>query len=106
MLNKLKNVLPEVIRLKKCNIQWRKKNPCNFTKMGKVFDISKVNVGVNTYGDINLFNFEKSNAKLAIGNYCSIGPDVSFLLDGEHDYKNISPFDIPSSIPNSLALKG
>ena len=31
-----------------------------------------------------------SSAKLSIGNYCSIGPDVKFLIGGQHDYKRIS----------------
>lgn len=73
--------------------RWRKKNKDNFTTIGKYnFDINKVSVGKGTYGEINVKQFEKNCCELTIGNYCSIAPEVVFLVDGEHSYKNISTY--------------
>ena len=73
--------------------KWEKKNTDNFTTVGKyTFDTSKVLVGKGTYGELNVLQFETTCSKLIIGNYCSIAPEVVFMTDGEHSYKNISTY--------------
>lgn len=73
--------------------KWKKKNTENFTTVGKyTFDTSKVLVGKGTYGELNVLQFETTCSKLIIGNYCSIAPEVVFMTDGEHSYKNISTY--------------
>ena len=73
--------------------KWKKKNADNFTTVGKyTFDTSKVLVGKGTYGQLNVLQFETTCCKLIIGNYCSIAPEVVFMTDGEHSYKNISTY--------------
>ena len=73
--------------------KWKKKNTDNFTTVGKyTFDTSKVLVGKGTYGELNVLQFETTCSKLIIGNYCSIAPEVVFMTDGEHSYKNISTY--------------
>ncbi len=71
--------------------KWRKQNLHNFTTMGNLFAIDKVNVGKGTYGRLFVKTFNNSNEKLIIGNYCSIG-NCEFLLGGEHHYNCISTF--------------
>ena len=97
MFNRLKCVLNKIsffydINKIICNSKWRKINLNNFTNMGNIFDRNMVTVGKGTYGELNIKQFQKSNGKLKIGNYCSIAPNVTFLLDGEHDYNNISTY--------------
>lgn len=79
------------IRLKN---KWRKKNKDNYTTLGKrEFDLEKVKIGRGTYGEINVLQFDNScKSHLSIGCYCSIAPDVTFMLDGEHNYKTLSTY--------------
>lgn len=78
---------------KRCELKWRQKNFDNFATLGKyLFDFKKVNVGKCTYGELNVLQFEKTCNNLIIGSYCSIAPEVIFLIDGEHTYKSISTY--------------
>lgn len=97
MLNTLKrflnrNTLFYNMNLFICNKKWRKMNKNNFTTMGNLFDKNSVEVGISTYGTLNINQFEKNNGKLKIGAYCSIAPKVDFLLDGEHYYKGFTTY--------------
>lgn len=76
--------------------KWRKLNAHNFTEAANCFDRKKVQVGNGTYGELRIFHFGNPNEKLTIGNYCSIAPNVSFILGGEHNYNKIStyPFSV------------
>lgn len=70
---------------------WRFKNRHNFTFIGVDFDISRVEVGKMTYGKLNVVALSDENM-LHIGNYCSIGPNVFFLLSSDHHTDYISTF--------------
>lgn len=70
---------------------WRIKNSHNFTFIGVDFDISRVEVGRMTYGKLNVVALSDENM-LHIGNYCSIGPNVFFLLSSEHHMNRISTY--------------
>ena len=61
-------------------------------------DLSKVIIGKKTYGEIHVTDFSPEDTKLHIGSYCSIAPNVRFLLGGEHQIKSIStyPFKVLS----------
>lgn len=78
--------------------QYRKLNKHNETRIMGFCDLSKVVIGKKTYGDIHITDFSPSETKLYIGSYCSIAPDVHFLLGGEHQIKSIStyPFKVKS----------
>ena len=54
-----------------------------------------VTVGRHTYGNPNIANYVPGS-KIIIGNFTSIGGNVSILLGGEHniDYATTFPFDI------------
>lgn len=73
---------------------WRKQNKHNFTTIGKYsFDRNRVRVEKGTYGELNVLQFDnQSKSQLTIGHYCSIAPEVTFLLDGEHEYNVFSTY--------------
>ena len=81
-------------------VLWRKKNKHNFTKLGRNFSTSKVKIGKATYGTLNVITFGNENEGLEIGSYCSIAENVTFLLSGEHNYKNISTYPFKNKILN------
>ena len=71
------------------NTIWRQRNPHNETTASNEFDMEKVSVGRATYGKLCVETAGDGPEKLLIGNYCSIGPNVHFILSSEHDYKNL-----------------
>ena len=70
---------------------WGRRNPNNNTVMGTPFNAELVSVGNKTYGVLNVIN-HSDNYRLIIGNYCSIAPDVTFIVCGEHAINHISTF--------------
>lgn len=73
------------------NRNWRKKNKHNSTSPTNKFPISCVTVGKETYGGLYILAFDEKH-KLRIGSYCSIAPNVAFLLSADHYSKHISTF--------------
>lgn len=98
MKNKIKRKAMEITKLYFFRRKWRNENKHNFTNAKNIFDSNQVKVGQYTYGDILAENFKRNDVNLTIGNYCSIGPNVTFLLAGEHDYKNISTYPFKRKI--------
>ena len=97
MLKFLKNIIRKWPFLKdlneiRCKRKWRSLNRNNFTQMGNLFDPNIVQVDKGSYGCLNVFNFEKTQRTLKIGAFCSIAPEVAFLLDGEHRYDCVSTY--------------
>ena len=76
--------------------KWRKTNLNNQTSPETIFNTKLVTVGNYTYGKLNIKQFANTACKLKIGHFCSIAPNVTFLLSGEHDYENITTFPIES----------
>lgn len=72
--------------------KWRKNNHNNFTKVNDIFPMDMVEVGIGTYGTLNVRSWNKPDVKLIIGSYCSIARDVVFMLSGEHYYKTVSTY--------------
>lgn len=81
------------------NKKWKKINKHNFTSVSNYFDFDKVKVGNNTYGSLYVLTFNDVN-KLNIGNYCSIGPNVSFMLSAEHNHNTLSTYPFKVKILN------
>lgn len=88
-------------KLKNLNKWWRKQNSHNDTNLGrKEYSLEYDNlirngiikVGKETYGIINIANFLNKDEKLEIGNFCSIGSNVLFILGGNHRYDTISTY--------------
>ena len=80
--------------------KWRKVNKNNYTSAGTIFPIDAVNVNRYTYGILNVIKFGNKYSKLKIGAYCSIAPQVTFLLSGEHNYKTVSTYPFNSRLFN------
>lgn len=79
------------LSIKKKKELWRKQNIHNYTRIADDVDCDSVTVGNYTYGEINV---EASNVggHLYIGNFCSIGPRVTFILNSEHRIDTISTY--------------
>jgi virginiamycin A acetyltransferase len=81
--------------------KWAKQNKHNFTTIGKnLFDQRKVSIGKGTYGKLNIYQFDKTSGNLQLGMYCSIAPEVDFILDGEHAYNTLSTYPFKSRYLN------
>lgn len=83
----IKNVIRKFIAIR----QWKKRNTSNETAPNNLFEIENVVVGTNTYGRIEALTYNYEN-KLIIGNYCSIGPKVAFMVSADHYSNHISTF--------------
>lgn len=71
---------------------WRKANPHNETHIGYAYtDLSIISVGRGTYGDLNVYSSGRQG-RLTIGSYCSIAPEVAFVLNNEHPLDHVSTF--------------
>lgn len=71
--------------------KWRASNCHNSTAPKNYFDHNCVIVGNYTYGELEVHHFGCEN-KLYIGNFCSIAPQVVFLLKDDHPVNLISTF--------------
>ncbi len=81
------------IQLAKFKVLWRKLNSHNETYPGgDVFPVDRVSVGQKTYGEINVYGFDRPDTTLTIGSYCSIAGNVQFWIGGEHPTKFFSTF--------------
>jgi len=89
------------IKLAWFQVKWRRANANNITVAMNIFPINKVSVGVATYGQLNIQAYGNEKARLRIGNYCSIAPDVLFVLDGGHHYKRCTNYPFPK-IPYNM----
>ena len=85
--------------------KWNKKNRHNFTHAGNFFDLDKVIVGKATYGVLNVLTFNEQNS-LIIGNYCSIAPNVWFIVSADHRLDTFSTYPFKSKIYPQNVLEG
>ena len=81
------NKINKAIKRKK----WRRLNSHNFTNPQNDFNFDLVSVGKGTYGGIYVLTFDDKH-KLKIGNYCSIAPDVAFMLSADHPTDQLSTY--------------
>lgn len=75
-----------------------KLNKHNYCRMESLFPVNRVYIGKGTYGPLNIKWMTTKDAKVEIGNYVSIGPKVTFLVGGEHNYHRISTYPFQSMI--------
>jgi len=95
LLKNLKNSISIDIFSKK----WRKKNKENTTTVNSIFDINRVFVGRFTYGQINPLIYGKTG-NLFIGSFCSIGPNVTFIVSSNHEMCYLSTFPFKVKVLN------
>jgi len=74
--------------------KWRDNNSHNemFIENADCCDLSKITVGVKSYGNIKVEVSKLNDAMLKIGNYCSIADGVRFVLSGDHNLNTITTF--------------
>ena len=74
--------------------RWRRRNRHNHTRAGNFFVADWVSVGKGSYGVLTVHN-NNPKYRLAIGNYCSIADEVSFLVANEHNARAVSTYPFP-----------
>lgn len=72
--------------------EFRAQNTHNFTTPASIFNLQNVRIGRATYGAINVLDYGNSDAKVSIGNFCSIASGVKFLSGGGHFMNNFSTY--------------
>lgn len=77
--------------------EWRKRNPNNTTILKSYVPFEAVYVGQGSYGELSVLRLDKQSM-LYIGNYCSIAPEVCFLVGAEHNMNYVSTFPFKSKI--------
>ena len=75
---------------------WRKLNNHNQTSVSKIFKKGIVQVGNNSYGEINVFSWHSENEGLNIGHCVSISEGVKFILGGNHHTGGFTTFPFKS----------
>ena len=94
------------IKLKLFQKKYRRLNKHNLTFIMDFCNLDHIQVGKKSYGEINLVDHSPCENKLVIGNYCSIGKNVQFLLGGEHQIKSISTFPFKAMCTGVLREAG
>ncbi len=87
-------VIGDFINLFKSGLRkhkWHKLHPDSDTIPMTPFDFSRVSVGKESYGELNVIDFGTEHC-LKIKNYVSIAQNVTFILDAEHYTNRISTF--------------
>lgn len=90
-------MIREKIKLYKTKKKWRALNHHNNTTISFPLDAEKVHVGIATYGELIVYN-NGTESKLVIGNYCSIGSNVTFLVGADHYLNHISTYPYKAMI--------
>lgn len=76
---------------KSINEQWRLLNPHNETQLRysvyAPLENTTIQVGIGSYGILDVYSYRSLNEGLLVGNYVSIGKNTKFILGGEH-YSN------------------
>lgn len=62
--------------------QYRLKNSHNFTTPVNIFNLDNVIVGKASYGPLQILDYGNIDAKVKIGNFCSIASGTIFLSGG------------------------
>ena len=83
--------LCEEYRFWKFRRKWHALNAHNGTYAACVFDETLVSIGRKTYGPLWVLTSNRE-ARLTIGNFCSIASNAAFILSSEHRAGNISTF--------------
>lgn len=91
------------------NKKWRKNNKHNFTTLKKGTFPNNIVVGKYTYGTIDVLNHTNDEVILRIGSFCSIAPNVKFILGSDHKYSSLTTYPIKSKLfkqQNEALTKG
>ncbi|MEI8156264.1 MAG: glycosyltransferase [Burkholderiales bacterium] len=81
--------------MQKLQRQWRLLNAHNeisLTYFSGPDALHCISAGNGSYGSLRVWAFGNPDEGLRIGHYCSIAPDTSFILGGNHDYETVSTY--------------
>lgn len=81
-------------------IKWRKRNRHNLTVAASSFSHDAVSVGNYSYGELHILK-HGDVGKLTIGHYCSIAPNVTFVLCSDHYTNHISSYPFKVQVLHS-----
>ena len=81
----------DILEKKRRTRDWHKRHPGSDTYPMNIFDFNHVEIGIGTYGELNVVDFGGNN-KLIIKNYVSIAQHVSFILNADHYTNHISTY--------------
>lgn len=88
----------------KCKLKWykRRKLEKNNTYIKRVIDINKIKVGKETYGPLDIIDYNPKMGKsnVVIGCYVSIAEGTQFLLGGGHHINYISTYPFLNRLYN------
>lgn len=84
-------MIKELLRLKIFQKKWCKKNLHNKVFPKNIFNQDIVSIGNDTYGYLEVIAYN-TQYSLKIGSFCSIAPNVVFLLSCDHMINNISTY--------------
>lgn len=91
------DLIQNKLRRRRFKKNWRIKNRSNFTNAVPFFDQERVSVGKYTYGDVRALTFD-SCSELRIGSFCSIGPNVEFVVSADHFLNHLSSYPFKNKI--------
>lgn len=77
--------------------EWRKRNTGNFTTLASITNMDQIQVGDYSYGRIYCMCYS-DGPKLRIGRFCSIAPEVTFVLNADHPTNLISTYPFASKL--------
>lgn len=82
---------------------WKKDNKNSKMVLKDLGNYKKVVVGKHSYGEINTLFHSNTGEKLYIGSFCSIAPNVLFVVASDHNYKCLSTFPFKVMIAGEKA---
>ncbi|WP_201029897.1 CatB-related O-acetyltransferase [Latilactobacillus curvatus] len=75
-------------------VAWKRNNRNNLTTPKNIFPQKIISIGNYTYGGIKIDYWGTQIERLEIGNFCSIAPDVRFILGGNHNYHTLTTYPV------------
>ena len=82
------------IRHVSASLKWAKANKHNRTQLGRwAIGLDNVRISDYSYGEINVLTASKQ-PKLAIGELCSIAPNVTFIIHNNHPIDHFTTFPL------------
>lgn len=98
MVLSIADALALAVELPWHRVRWWAENRHNDTYAVNRFNRRKVRVGRFSYGPIEVYEYGALEESLAIGALVSIGPNVRFLLGGNHYYHGFTTFPLRAKI--------
>ena len=78
-------------------LKWRRRNRHNDTAVRCMFPMDRVKVGNRSYGELYVLSYN-DRYTLQIGNFVSIGSEVTFILSADHALNHVSTFPYKTKV--------